>query len=88
MRFPSLLLACGLPLLAAGCLHDHGLPPFGEAVTRNAEAHKVSELVDHRPPEGSGAQGALGVERYKAGQVRQLAPSSSSTTNLTRDDSH
>ena len=87
MRTLSLVLACSLPLLAAACLHpsDTGLPPLGEATDRMIAVQKVSQSVDPTPPEGSGAQGALAVQRYKNGQVRELAPPSSSTSNFTRD---
>ena len=87
MRTLSLVIACSLPLLAGACLHstDYGLPPLGEAVSRNTEVQKIHQLVDPRAPEGSGAQGALAQARYKTGQVRELAPSSASTTNFTRE---
>lgn len=81
--------ACGMAAFAVACTHatdTAGAPSFGQALRTNREAQTNPTTVDPAAPEGSGAQGALGQQRYRTGQTRPLMPASSSTTNSSSSD--
>ena len=79
--FSSALLLAAAASGCASSVDTAGAPTFGLAVQQMHDAQTDPVAATDQPPEGSGAVGALAQQRYKAGQVRPLAPPSTSTTN-------
>lgn len=82
MRLHLLFAAAAVASLG-GCIHPvdtANAPSFGRANAAMLEAQTIPAPVSEEPPEGSGAVGALGVDRYKTGQT-VLTHSSTSDMN-------
>lgn len=69
------LAACTTPTDTADA------PSFGASIAAMREAQTVSQTAQPGAPESSGATGAAAQSRYKNGQTRPLAPSSTSVSN-------
>ena len=55
-------------------------PAYGAAVRQMQESQSEPTTATSEAPAGSAAVGALAQQRYRSGQVRELAPASTSTT--------
>ncbi len=77
----TLVTLAALALALSACSHPvdtAGADSFGDAVRM---MHAAQTAPEAEAPEGSGAQGALAQQRYKAGQTHPLMPSSTSLAN-------
>lgn len=73
-----------LAALSSGCassVDTANAPTFGVANQQMRDAQTDPVAATSQAPEGSGAVGTLAQQRYKTGEIRPLAPASTSTTN-------
>ena len=83
MRTFLTLSALTFVALASGCassVDTADAPTYGAAVRQMQESQTEPMTATNEAPEGSGAVGSLAQQRYRAGQVRELAAPSTSTT--------